>query len=404
MEIQNKIFDKIIIANLILLSGSILSVGYFTSLFSYSIIILFIALIINRVIPSKEFKIFALFLSSSVIILSLNLLFSISNTIPEYLTFSLRLFIGGLSYLALSKRSNLIPLHLFNILKIIGLISLIGFFISQFYVGKEINLNDGFRTYTIFYFHFYGSSVNFFGIPINRNSGIFWEPGVLTVFANIYLYLSLFILKKSRDALIASIVILTTLSTTGLFLLGFQWLIYLGKNRVLKLRKIVPIIIAISMISYFAFTSLMQKQNESKNEAISSYSLRVYDIYSAGKIIYNHPFVGIGLNKKALLTESFKNLTNEFAGFEYLMQDRGNSNSILSLFIVFGIPIGLMVLKLLYKQNIFLGNKKVLLFIIIVLLSSEPLLFSPFFIFLFYSGWREILIQRKTSKMVASVE
>lgn len=400
MAIPNKIFDQLIITNLILLSGSILSVGHFSMLFSFSTIILFFSLAIQRVIPLKEIKIFTFFLSTSIIILILNLILSISQTIPEYLTFFLRLFIGGLSFLALSKRANLIPLYLFHVLKLISLLSLIGFIISQFYIGNEINISEGFRVQTIFFLHYFGSYSDFFGIFINRNSGIFWEPGVLTVYANIYLYLSLFIIQKRRDTLIASMVIVTTLSTTGLFLLGFQWIIYLGKNRKFNFRKILIIIITLPLIIYIAFYSLKQKKFESENEAISSYSLRVFDIYSAGKIIYKYPLVGIGLNKNALHTESFKNLTNEFAGNENWMQDRGNSNSILTLFVIFGIPIALIVIKLFYEQSIFFENKIFFLFLIILMLSTEPLLFSPFFIFIFYSGCRAILIKRNANQLL----
>lgn len=389
MKLNSKtIIDRLIITNLILLSGSILSVGYISLLFSFSLLILIISIITSKSILTAEFKTYTFFLFFFIIILLLNLNFSESSTILEYLTFFLRIILGGLTYLALTKRLKYFSHNLYCILKFILIISLIGFVLSQLITGTQIFFPGGFEVSTIYYFHYYASFSEMFGIQINRNSGIFWEPGVFGVFANIFLYLTLFQTNKKSDSILASIVIITTLSTTALFLLCFQWILYIRRNSNLNLFKLSLILVVISCVGFMSYSSIIEKQQESEIEAISSYSLRAFDIISALNIIYEHPIVGIGLNKKVFMAKIYKNLNKDFIGSEDFMESRGNTNSILSLFIVFGIPVALLILKLLYKQNIFHRNKKSFFFIILVSLSSSPLLFTPFFMFLFYSGWR----------------
>ena len=61
--------------------------------------------------------------------------------------------------------------------------------------------------------------MNLFGVEFCRNQGLFWEPGVLQIYLNLFFFLQAFILKQNRWLFLIGFVILGTYSTTGILIL-----------------------------------------------------------------------------------------------------------------------------------------------------------------------------------------
>ena len=72
------------------------------------------------------------------------------------------------------------------------------------------------------------SVMNLFGFEFCRNQGLFWEPGVLQIFLNLFFFLEAFIYKRNRWLLIIGFVILGTYSTTGILILIGQLAIFIS--------------------------------------------------------------------------------------------------------------------------------------------------------------------------------
>ena len=249
--------------------------------------------------------------------------------------------------------------------------------------------NDGsYEVFTIFYiFNNLGVPYQIADINFFRNQGVFWEPGVLQVIMNILVYYYLFEEKKSLKYILLPIfILLTTASTTGLFLFAFLFTIKSIKEFDIK-RLSIFILVGISFVPIL----MNDIEYKFKGKGQQSSELRTYDALMGLYIISKHPFTGIGIDDDKYKKEiglSFvevngKNLTIE----------RGNTNSIILLCLYFGIPLAIIILYMVYHQHLF--EKKWLFFIIlIVCLMSEPLITRMFFYLLLMSS-----IKIKSSKL-----
>lgn len=249
--------------------------------------------------------------------------------------------------------------------------------------------NDGsYEVFTIFYiFNNLGVPYQIADINFFRNQGAFWEPGVLQVIMNILVYYYLFEEKKSLKYILLPIfILLTTASTTGLFLFAFLFTIKSIKEFDIK-RLSIFILVGISFVPIL----MNDIEYKFKGKGQQSSELRTYDALMGLYIISKHPFTGIGIDDDKYKKEiglSFvevngKNLTIE----------RGNTNSIILLCLYFGIPLAIIILYMVYHQRLF--EKKWLFFIIlIVCLMSEPLITRMFFYLLLMSS-----IKIKSSKL-----
>ena len=76
-----------------------------------------------------------------------------------------------------------------------------------------------------------------------------------------------------------------------------------------------------------------------------------------------NPIKGIGFG-----SEVYKNIQEQSQIFleSDILEGRGNTNSIVYIFVVFGIPLALYILKLMYKQSVFIFRNNFLFFIVIL--------------------------------------
>lgn len=222
----------------------------------------------------------------------------------------------------------------------------------------------------------------FFGS--HRCMGLFWEPGVLQFFANIFLYILLFHNDEKKVGrwwiVLCVVTLLMTQSITGIYLTACIFLFYLVHRKKVIWLTVISFAAAPVIIDMF-----YQKFLSDWSGDAGSYWMRLGDTLSALQIIRDHPFLGIGFDN-----DDFVLLRR---GVEYqgvldadYFWDRGNTNSVLTLFYGLGVPLGLYLFTRLYKQQIF--SKQRLLFFIIIVIScvSEPLLLMAFPLFFLFSG------------------
>lgn len=218
----------------------------------------------------------------------------------------------------------------------------------------------------------------------HRCMGLFWEPGVLQFFVNLFLYILLFQTEEKkanrRWIVVSVLVILMTQSITGIYLLACIFLFYL-----IHRKKVVWLVVISFAAAPIVIDMFYQKFLSDWSGDAGSYWMRLADTLSALQIIRDHPFLGIGFDN-----DDFVMLRR---GVEYqgvldadYFWDRGNTNSVLTLFYGLGVPLGLYLFIKLYKQQIF--SKQRLLFFIIIVIScvSEPLLLMAFPLFFIFSG------------------
>lgn len=248
----------------------------------------------------------------------------------------------------------------------------------------SLTSESGFPINTIGFVFNYQSVFTIGGIHIPRNQGLFWEPGVLQIPVNLYIYYRTIVENKSLTSVSSAIYVLfTTVSTTG-FLIFAVILFYKFKSLFsLKgkgLFRTLGMVLLIGAFIPFLYEQLDSKFNK-PGENISSMA-RTYDLIMAAKIAIDNPWLGIGINpdRQYLLME---HQDFNIEGFE--TEIRGNTNSILQLFVNFGVPVTLFLLLAIYKQQLFPLRMK---FMIIISLSffSEPLVGVSFMILLMLSS------------------
>jgi len=95
--------------------------------------------------------------------------------------------------------------------------------------------------------------MNLFGIEFCRNQGLFWEPGVLQIYLNLFFFLQAFIFKQNRWLILIGFAILGTYSTTGILILIGQ-LLYLFVQRFNQNKLYLPIIFLSFIPIYLVFS------------------------------------------------------------------------------------------------------------------------------------------------------
>ena len=379
----------ILIFMLILLSGSIFQVFLFTPTWLFAFVIVVISIFKNRLL-NKELLLKLLFIYLLLeIVIYLNFLLSISNDLYDYNLLSLQLLLAILIFFYFKQRRIDPVKYLEKVIVFICKISLLGLIISLFDLGW-IWSNGGFSVKTVLYIFYYKFPIIDIGpLTIYRNQGLFWEPGILMIYANILLFLSLFISYNKKKVILSSITILTTLSTTGLFIMAMQFLFLLllnwNKGNLKFFHKFSAILVLIVVFSV-SVISFKEKKQESYEVNLSSYNLRLLDFVTGYKITKEHPIFGIGLNSKVYNEQKYKHIPSILTEITETIENRGSSNSFISIFYNWGLIIGILIVYYLYKQTIIYKNKVLFFFIIILGLSNEPIFATPFFLLILVSG------------------
>lgn len=280
--------------------------------------------------------------------------------------------------------------------KIIVWLAFLNFIILILFPNLFIETIDtegsNYRVFTIFYiFNNLGVPYKIASIDFFRNQGVFWEPGILQIVINILIYYRLFEENKSiKQILIPIFVLLTTASTTGMFLFAFLFTIkYLKK---LDVKKII-VLLGVG----FAFIPVLINDIEYKfkGDGKLSSQWRTYDTLMGLFVISRNPLTGIGISED----KYFNEMKNSFirVNGESMNIERGNTNSIILICLYFGIPLSIVILYKIYHQNLF--KKKWLFFsLLMICLASEPLIIRTFFSLLLISS---IKVEKEKLKTIS---
>lgn len=260
-----------------------------------------------------------------------------------------------------------------------------------FIVSNDVS---GFNAYTFKYLFFQRTdqyAFNLFGKALYRNQGLFWEPGVLQFYLNLFLFLQLYIFKrKGYDILITILVIISTYSTTAygcMLLILSLYLLTLIRKKIFV--GIFAIMITLGALPFF----IANFQNKIQGEKQTSALVRLYDLAEQMLVIKNYFLTGVGLDdgQYAQIRTKYK-LSGSLAQLIYFNgAERGSTNSVMFILGTMGIFMGGWWIIAYTKQqfvpaNRLRGNKLLLTAFLLIGVSVEPLLLKPFFITFMVSG------------------
>lgn len=285
--------------------------------------------------------------------------------------------------------------------------SILSFLVPQFYT--PIPSNENVLRFLYIFFSCRASEVNIFIAAIPRCMGMFWEPGVLQFFVNIYLFILLFCQKDKRQWLwisLAVLVVLLTQSITGILLMIGLCFYYSLRQK--KIISWVILIISVPVIVSVGITLVSQKIFSEDSVNAGSFWTRQADALSSISIALDHPILGIGFDYDDY-TYYRSRLRSDSILFDTDFQwDHGNTNSILTFFYALGIPLALYIMIRLYRQRFIQKERFVFWCVLFISFLSEPILQLAFPIMFAFSAMihdpEHILDKAKTEIPVDNTE
>ena len=394
MKIASKSLDFswISMLFLVLTAGSMIFV-FFRKEMLYFAFFLFSTLFFIKNLYKRELIIFLkltiLFLSFLVI----NFLFASTSQSLQKLFANIVIFttsIFSAMYYYRNENKKLFIDHLYFVLKLILIHSLISFFIYPLvkpFIFEISNSRYDCHTFLNLFFYLKNThSLSVVGIDFVRNQGIFWEPGVLQIFLNLLLFIIAFI-KKKKGLLfwITVLAILTTFSTTGLVVMFIQLLLSFG-SEVKKNIFFLPF----TILSIFLLYNITKKNVSDKLHGSGQYSFqaRLFDLVQPFYMVSQNPMTGVGLDDEKFIkirqnpSFSLSLKTIDFTN----VKEKGSTNSIMFFLAAAGIPFTLLILLMLYFQNFIIEKRKWFFIFIFISLMTEPIMLRPFFLTFVMSG------------------
>lgn len=326
----------------------------------------------------------------------INFIFAIpGQSINTYMYMFLTILLALVFQISLSRVEFLN--YFYKILEIIKIHAFFTFFAYFFLKGQlsMITIEQG-AMYSSFNYIFYYleeiGKISLAGFEFVRNQGLFWEPGILQIFLNILLFLQFFVFQTSKRKIATTIfIILTTFSTAGFLIMLIQ-ILYKVKS-LLSLKNFLYIL-PLSAILLLVFYPLIEANLTDKlvgDNATSSF-VRFFDALQSLVIISDYPLTGIGITIESYFKLQTEKYYDVFGIFSYL--PTGNTNSILGTLVFLGVPFGASFLYFLYHQSIVTVNKNLFFIMMLIALSSEPLLLRPFFFFLIFNGFVNVMSKK----------
>jgi len=397
-----KFLNNIIMFMLVSSTGGLLFVFNRNQAFlSLVLMIIFSLFYIGKKIKSSVY--YSSFLAFCVILLlfGINFIFAINpQSLTKYAFFVISIFTTSITLFYYSNQDNkeVFINSLYFVLKLVLFHSLLSFIAYYFVKDNLFLITSEYHDSLTFNYLFYyspkiGSNVNLLGIDIHRNAGMFWEPGILQAYLNILFFLEVSLFRRNK-VLIALIIlaIISTYSTTGLFLLIIQ-LIYFGQKEFKT--SITPLFIGIIGIPlYFLFT--LNMSDKVSGESDGSFQKRLVDLTQPFFIALENPLTGVGLDLDRFqeVREEFYINTNinNILGVVGVQQNvettsKGSTNSVMYLLAGMGFPTAILFLYMLIKQQIINRDRFIWFIIIFVSVMSEPLLLRPFFFLFIIAGF-----------------
>ena len=287
---------------------------------------------------------------------------------------------------------------LYVLLQFILYHSLAGVVLAPFVMSSLTIFTDPIFTFhgLFFYVPTQWSAISIGPISLIRNSGIFWEAGVLQFYLNLLLFLSLFIHKSKRTSTLAVLGILTTWSTTGLLIMSMQfawWYISYRKRHLI----FVPVLLCVGLPFFMLLSNNINEKIY--GDRSMSYRIRLADTEAMLNVIKERPFIGIGVDFLTLgeWIEDYRSI-NDVP--QSVLEDRtGNSNSLLVLFASLGVVLATVFLYLMHRQKLLAPQNTIIFAVLILTLLSEPLCFTVLFLMFPASGLISLFTKREPARV-----
>ncbi|CAD5344723.1 hypothetical protein FLA105535_04731 [Flavobacterium bizetiae] len=227
-------------------------------------------------------------------------------------------------------------------------------------------------------------------VELNRNSGIFREPGVFMIYINIGILIQLFFHPKIETKKIAIYIItlMTTLSTAGFLVFFLILMKFIFRNNTVGafIKKVFYVSIAFLLVSPFLYLLLssFDKLGDSDNASMLS---RVASVIVPIRMSYDSNFLGVGLTKFSVY---FRSISREIYSFE--IESEGNStNTTLNLLATYGILYCFLFLRgiFLFSRQISKGiiGSLLVLLIFILMLGNEDMRYSLLILSIMFYGY-----------------
>jgi len=409
--LREKYTDNLLVLLLVFTAGGLLFVFNRNLMYYFFLGILLITILVNSIQLKRQLLNASIFTTASVLLLFLvNYFFAVNEqSIDKYLYYLTVIMSSVLFYVHFkNNRSNQIFLLRLNfILKVIFFHSLLNF-IAYFFVSEQLfDISSEYYSCKTYNYIFYYASdeinlsvMNLFGIEFCRNQGLFWEPGVLQVFLNLFFFLEAFIYKRNRWLLLIGFVILGTYSTTGIIILIGQ-LVYLFIQRFNENKLFLPIIFLSFVPIYLVFS--INIEEKFKGNRIFSFQKRLFDFTQPIFIAAANPLTGVGLDLDQFqklryefyIDDKSLELINETLGVSLKAAgtSAGSANSLTFLLAAMGFPTAILFVFMFLRQKIINDHKLLFFFIVFASVMSEPLFLRPFFFIYIISGFYHFFLK-----------
>jgi hypothetical protein len=347
-----------------------------------AVIIILLSFSSFRKINEKDFLLFAFVTSLLVFNKVLNdSSFSISNLIIQ-----ISYFVGAYLFLIqyrLLAASQLV-IEFFKALEIFCIHALFGYLIYLLFPSNFTPIPGTLNK--TFYYIFYISNSDSFGIT--RNTGVFWEPGVFQLVANLYLFYCVMLRSGVLKTVFAFLLVLSSFSTTGLLLIVLS-IFYLLFDSAKNKLKMITYIIFITLLALPIFPYISKNIADKFSSENTSGLVRMRDIYLGVELIKEKPILGHGLfDEKYLIEKGYtRKIEENIFSNEYMdvsgEMGGGFTNGFLGLFVSYGLPFGLITYIFLFRNRFCRSTileRLVLSLIILISMVTEPIFYTPLFL------------------------
>ena len=404
-SLREKYTDNLLVLFLVFTGGGLLFVFNRNLMYYIFTALLVIVILLNFFKLKRELTNSIIFTTISILSLFIiNFFFAVSEqSLDKYLYYLTVVLSSVMFYVHFkNNRGNQIFLLRLNfILKLIFFHSLVNF-IAYFFVNDQLFeiSSEYYSCKTYNYLFYYASDeinlsvMNLFGVEFCRNQGLFWEPGVLQIYLNLFFFFQAFILKKNRWLFLIGFVILGTYSTTGILILIGQ-LVYLFIQRFNENKLFLPIIFLSFIPIYFVFS--INVEEKLRGNRVFSFQKRLFDFTQPLFIAASHPLTGVGLDLDQFQKLRYEfyidneslELINETLGVSLKAAgtSAGSANSITFLIAAMGFPTGILFVFMFLRQKIINDHRFIFYFIVFASVMAEPLFLRPFFFVFIISGF-----------------
>lgn len=352
--------------------------NYITILIFVSFVCKIILFKISKEIFNKILILLGVYYSIVILISIINFSkFTINNILYYFINFPLLLVI-----ILLLREQNKLQAWLINVINITALLAVISLFfwilVSNFNVISPTDYlinkwSDGGVVVSYYNMYFETQKIEIMDNVIVRNSGVFAEAPMWNLILSIALMIqTLFLRRNDYKTLILVLTILSTVSTTGVYIIGLI-IAYKIIFEVSGWKKYITLILVPILVLGLSFIW------ENKSETASA-SIR-FDDYKAGiQAWFDNIFFGSGFLNGLRVIESYMDTT--------IRANLGYSNSLfvilaqggIILFILYLLPMFLILLNRKYSYDL-----KFFVFLLLVILSTA--IFIDTYMFNFIVGF-----------------